>query len=172
MRGPFQVRLPRPRWGLLLRNIALGARECGNGLAVAHGIRDTDKLVQGGPEVDVGTMLSRRRLTSTDVEAKRRGIDVRTLDVDSSNTNSAPYWERCAPTFLQESQQGRRMTVPGEQPICDFAGLWRTIATLRLQHQTGGAILWQSAAKERIKQDGNAHGRGMVLGLFRASIRA
>ncbi|KAE8968402.1 hypothetical protein PF002_g28786 [Phytophthora fragariae] len=80
-------------------------------------------------------MLSRRRLTSTDVEAKRRGIDVRTLDVDSSNTN-------------------------------------RTIATLRLQHQTGGAILWQSAAKERIKQDGNAHGRGMVLGLFRASIRA
>ncbi|KAE9170782.1 hypothetical protein PF005_g27421 [Phytophthora fragariae] len=41
-------------------------------------------------------MLSRRRLTSTDVEAKRRGIDVRTLDVDSSNTNSAPYWERCA----------------------------------------------------------------------------
>ncbi|KAE9282175.1 hypothetical protein PF008_g27706 [Phytophthora fragariae] len=42
-------------------------------------------------------------------------------------SHSAPYWERCAPTFLQESQQGRRMTVPGEQPICDFAGLWRPV---------------------------------------------
>ncbi|KAE8908899.1 hypothetical protein PF003_g6917 [Phytophthora fragariae] len=31
-------------------------------------------------------MLSRRRLTSTDVEAKRRRIDVRTLDVDSSSS--------------------------------------------------------------------------------------